>query len=209
MSGPWIVAFGCLWLVVLLIGFSVVGVVRRISGVLEGSERLLAREIEGAEPLSLIPPFELIDEVGDLVSSQAVITETTLLLFMDSHCGPCQVLLSDLTRHGDELGRVPIVVVADEEGLADGFQLPPTVSVFRQRQREVARLFRSVATPQAFVVDSAGVVLDRTVPGSAADLRRMAARQEQNLSAPREGRRLTAAAEPERGDSRARSRAQG
>ncbi|HET7128640.1 MAG TPA: hypothetical protein VFJ93_06175, partial [Gaiellaceae bacterium] len=39
------------------------------------------------------------------------------------------------------------------------------------------RLFGSTVSPHAFVIDEAGVVLDRLVPGSMADLELLARRQ--------------------------------
>jgi len=176
MTAPWIVAFACLWLVVVLLGFAVVGVMRRMVGVLERAEQHLATEPGGVPLLTSIPPFQLLDDAtGEAMSSEEVIREPSIVLFMESGCKPCQALATKLDDA--DLSGVPLIVIAGEEGLNERFRLPVDVPVFRQRDREVADLFRSASTPHAFVVDRAGVVLDRAVPGSVAHLEELARRQ--------------------------------
>ena len=79
------------------------------------------------------------------------------------------------------IGDLPIVVITGESGLGTDFKLSPRIPVVRQRSREVARLFKTTATPHAFVVDEDGVVLDRLIPGARLDLERMAQRQEAGM----------------------------
>jgi thiol-disulfide isomerase/thioredoxin len=181
MSGPWIAAFACLWLLVLLLGFTVVGVMRRMTGVLERTEHLLSQESDGVPPLTLIPPFEVVDEAGESLSSEHLLREPTIVLFMESGCKPCRALAAELADSRGAIGRVPLVVIAGDEGLGDGFGLSPDIPVLRQHGRDVAKLFKSLATPHAFVVDGAGVVLDRVIPGSVGDLEQMAERQQAGL----------------------------
>jgi thiol-disulfide isomerase/thioredoxin len=177
MSGPWIAAFVCLTVLVMLLALMVLGVMRRMVGVLERAERMLANELDGISLLSAVPTFEVIDRAGQIVSSQQILKETSLLLFLESGCAPCRAIASDLAESNGLIGSLPLIVVAGEEGLDDDFKLSPKIAVVRQRNREVARLFKSVATPHAFVVDEDGVVLDRVIPGARRDLERMAERQ--------------------------------
>ena len=166
---------------VLLLGFVVVGVMRRITGVLEQAESRLATELGGGVPLlTAIPPFELVDDAtGEIVSSEDVIQEPTVLLFMEADCERCWQLASALSEQG--AANFPLVVVAGKQGLGAGFELPANVPVFRQKGEEVAQLFQSTMTPHAFVVDQAGVVLDRAVPGSIDQLHELARRQRAEL----------------------------
>jgi hypothetical protein len=180
MTTPWIIAFACLCVLVLLLGFSVIGVMRRMVGVLERAERLLSQEFEGAPPLTRVPPFELVDESGETASSTDLIRESTIVLFMEAGCKSCRTLAQELLR--PEIGQLPLLVIAGEAGLGDDFGLAADIQVFRQYGGSVAKLFKSIVTPHAFVVDGAGVVLDRVVPGSVADLEQMAKRQEAGAS---------------------------
>jgi hypothetical protein len=176
MTTPWIVAFACLWLLVLLLAFCVIGLMRRVGAVLERAEHLVAEGLEGAAPLTVIPPFDLADEMHEVISSTTLIDSTTIVLFLESGCKPCTAIAAELATSGWS-ERLPLLVVAGEEGLGPEFNLPGEVPVYRQREREVAKLFKSVATPHAFLIDGAGVVLDRVIPGTIADLERMAERQ--------------------------------
>lgn len=177
MTGPWIAAIISLWLLVLLIGLGVIGLVRRMIGVLERVEELVSQQPPGAPPLTEIPPFEVVDEAGRRVSSVDLIGGVTIVLFMESRCKPCRALATSLRESGGTVDGLPILVVADEVDLGRRIGLPPEMPIFRQEGRSVAKLFMSTATPHAFVVDDAGVVLDRAVPRSAADLTMLADRQ--------------------------------
>lgn len=177
MTAPWIAAFACLWFVVLLLGFTVVGVLRRISGVLERVERGISQDIPGAPLLSVVQPFEVIDEAGVAIRSDELIQEPRILLFMERGCEPCRSLAIELGTAGTGNLAVPLLVIAGEDGLGARFPLPPDVPVLRQRKREVAEPFESSVTPHAFVVDHGHVVLDRAVPGSIADLEELGRRQ--------------------------------
>jgi hypothetical protein len=176
MTAPWIAAFASLWLFVVLLGLGVVGVMRRIAGVLERAEHLLSTGFEGASLLTAIPPFDVVDDAGRRVASEELIRGTTIVVFMDAGCRPCRALATELD--GSKIDRLPLIVIAGDEGLGEAFGLPPDVPVFRQRAGEVSKLFRSVVTPHAFVIDEARVVLDRGIPQSVADLERMAERQQ-------------------------------
>ena len=130
MSAPWIAAFAALWFLVLLLGFAVIGVMRRITGVLERAEQQLATELGGGVPLlTAVPAFGLVDQAGEPVSSDDLIRETSIVLFVDAGCRPCRSIARELS--GARIRGIPLVVVAGEEGVGEDFGLSPDVSVYR------------------------------------------------------------------------------
>jgi hypothetical protein len=177
MSVPWITAFAILWLLVMLLGFSVVGVMRRAIAVLERAERQPTLDLGGVKPLTRLPRFQLLNDAGETVMSDQLLQETTLLVFMEAGCKPCRALARSLDGADREVAGMPLVIVLDDRGEVEEFALPADVPVFRQRSGAVSRLFESTVSPHAFVIDEAGVVLDRLVPGSMADLELLARRQ--------------------------------
>jgi hypothetical protein len=181
MTAPWIAAFGALWFLVVLLALAVIGMIRRTVAVLERAEQRLGAEYSGVPLLSVIPSFEVLDDnTGEVVSSADLLQGPTILMFMEAGCDPCRQLAAELAEA--ELLELPLIIVAGEQGLGQRFALPPSALIVRQKGHEVARLFQSAMTPNAFVVDEAGVVLDRVVPGSVTDLQLLARRQRAGLA---------------------------
>lgn len=184
MSTAWVIAFVVLAAAVIVNLVVVVGLLRRISSVLEGAERALAQsvgtlDVPGGVPLlGRASPFHVYTLDGLRISSDDLLKEITILLFMEAGCQPCRELSSQLHPGGDGLDETPLVIVipdtdAREDLKLDGAQL----RIVLQPDRAASRAFRTEATPYAFVVYPGGVVLDRLVPRSWADLRLLARRQ--------------------------------
>ena len=174
MSTPWIAAFAFLWLAVIAVGVVMLGTLRRITSVLERAESQLEAEAVGVRPMSVLPSFELYDASGDLVTSESLIREPTILLFMESGCSPCRQLALALEGFDDTVDGVPFVVVLDDSPNARQVPIPPDIRVMYEREGAVSGLFESAITPQAFVIDVGGVVLDRKRPRNRLDLRELA-----------------------------------
>jgi len=173
VSAPWIAAYAALWLTVLVLTFTVLGIVRRIGGVLEGVERRLAEAPPelGAAVGSRIAPFRLAEADGHSIGFEQLVTEPTLLLVLSKHCEACAELVEQLEGAGDSLGGLPFAVVTDAE---PEVPYPDTLSVLYDRDGAVTKALDNRATPQAYVLDPSGLVLDRRVPGSLRDLEAMA-----------------------------------
>jgi thiol-disulfide isomerase/thioredoxin len=172
VSAPWIAAIAALWLTVLVLTFTVIGIVRRVGTVLEGVEQRLSSAAElGAAVDSTISPFQVVDARGRAVVFEELVTQPTLLLVMSNHCSACEALATQLEGVGESVGGMPFVVVtnADPE-----VPYPATLPVLYDPDGAATKALDNRATPQAYVLDSTGLVLDRRVPGSPADLEEMA-----------------------------------
>jgi len=172
VSAPWIAAYAALWLTVLVLTFTVLGIVRRIGGVLEGVERRLTAAPElGAAVDSRIPPFRATDADGHEIGFEELVREPTLLLVVSNRCSACAALVAELEGVGDSVGGIPFAVVTDAE---PEVPFPDTLSVLYDPSGAVTKALDNRATPQAYVLDQSGLVLARRVPGSLRDLEAMA-----------------------------------
>jgi thiol-disulfide isomerase/thioredoxin len=179
MSGPWIAAFVVLWVGFLALAVILLGLVRRMSPILERAEAQLGihggkGSFGGAPVASAVGPFQLVDSDGRTAFSREAVEEPTLLLFVAPGCQPCEQILHGLDGVGERYEDVPFHVVMEEGGEVEA---PPGVSLLYERGHAASAAFQTVATPHAFVVDHGGLVIDHRIPGSAEDLRQMALRQ--------------------------------
>lgn len=179
MSTSWAAAFVALWVVVLVIAVVVVGLLRRISSVLEQAEAHVASSGSGAAAIgglpvaSYAPEFRVFNENGDEIKTAELVRTPTILLFMEAHCGPCEQLAPDLEPAVDEIEGVPFfIVLSEEEGRPPW--LPTGVRAVYQRQGELSQAFENTATPQAYVLDPSRFVLSKRLIGSLSDLRELA-----------------------------------
>lgn len=172
MSSGWIAAFVALWVIVLVLGLALLGVLRRIGNVLERAEAGLSGALRppGLEPGSPVPAFEGIDDDGATFGPVDLYGRRSLLVFLSADCPPCRLLADELRKVGaDHLGAEAIVVVDDSPpGREFAAGLP--LRVVYQQARGISAAFQSTATPHAFAIDERGVVVDADAPNTLAVL---------------------------------------
>lgn len=180
MSGPWIVAVVTLWVVVVLLAVLVLGLLRRIAPVLEQAERAahVGRAMDagfGAPDGTAIPPFAVVDASGRSVPFDDVGPADRVVLFVDADCAACGAVTAGLAAD-PATATLPLVAVT-------GRGTPPShydalaaagVPVVGQPDGAASAAFAQRAFPLAFAV-AGGAVVRSTVPGSVADLERLAA----------------------------------
>jgi len=177
LSAPWIVAFVVLWTVVIGVAVIVLGLLRRISAVLEHAETHVAErtssglDVGGVPAGTVVGEVELVDEDGHGHREQ--FDRPTLVLFMSDDCYPCQELGRRLKNAGELLEGVRLFVIADESDSQTRLRVPTEVAVLYQRGGAVSAAFATTTAPHLFYVNTGGIVLDSTVPGSVDDLRRV------------------------------------
>jgi hypothetical protein len=179
MSGLWIAAFAALTLLVLLLAVVQVGLLRRVTAVLERAEAAVrdggSAAGDGLAPGARIQPFVAASLQGRPVRSDEVRGESIWLL-LSAGCGPCQLLAADLRRAPDGAGLgMPLRVLLDSHDDARELDLPAWIQVLVAGEQAAARSFRTSGTPHAFAAND-GVVTAQTIPNRVADLRRLAAR---------------------------------
>lgn len=180
MSTPWIVAHLALWVAVVVTLVTVLGVLRGVSAVLAETEARLAAftahaRVGGAPPGTKVASFAVRDEEGRPVASGELLAEPAVFVFMESFCEPCLALADRLAEAGEVESTPPVLLILDDSPAGRRFPVPRGARALYQSNRAASEAFQNVSTPQAFAVSSATVV-DLVVPGSAEDLRRLAAR---------------------------------
>jgi hypothetical protein len=176
VTGPWIVAFGVLSLVVVLLAALVLGLSARVISVLARAEALLNRMnldevFRGLEVGASLPEFTA-EHVGGLPIEERPPASGRLLLFLDADCAPCRDLVVALDREDVQLPLEKVAVLQPVEGSRLP-SLPAGWTVLAQRDRKVSRALRVSATPYAYVVDGTNTVTAAGIPNSPPDLQRL------------------------------------
>lgn len=179
MTAPWIAAFICLWMVALLLVFLQLGWFRRVAFLLEQAEaRLQASGLDpGAQGLasgSSVPQFEGADADGTPIRTNELVGKDVIYLFLSSDCEPCRDLVEDLRKHEPPIERVLLVAVVDDTPRGRALRLPASVLTVYQRDEAISRAFGTPAAPHAFGVDSAGTIVEKSIPNTAEHLWRLA-----------------------------------
>lgn len=178
MTDPWIVAFVALWMLVVVIGFLVLGTLRRIVPTLERLESstlpISADALpRGLPPGARVPEFEGERGVGGQRGTSDLRGSPSFVLFLSEECHPCAQFVRDLSKDRvPELG-AKLVVVVDKASLARQFTSTQGVTVFVQQDREIADAFDSNVTPHAFALDADAIVLASGTPNDWTRLRHL------------------------------------
>lgn len=179
MTGPWIVAFSVLSLVVVLLAALVLGLSARVISVLARAEALLNRTnldevFKGLEVGATLPQFTAEHAAGPPLGDGPA-SSGRLVLFLDADCAPCRDLVVALHREQVQLPMEKVAILQ----LVEGSRLPPlpdSWSVLLQHDRDVSRTMHVSATPYAYVADGDNIVIAAGIPNGPADLQRLAAR---------------------------------
>jgi len=178
MSGPWIVAVGALWIVVLVLAVLVLGILRRIAPLLIRAESILSQgqdeqRTDGLSVGAQVPGFELIDAEGEAVRPGQSLPLPAVFLFVQQGCEPCQDLVAALGEHAESFAGKRLCIIAygtpDEYDAlrARGF------SVFGQSEGQALRAFDNNEFPNAFAVDQDSKVVGKMTIDSVAELERL------------------------------------
>lgn len=174
MSWPWIVAFLALWAVTIGVALMLMGLLRRVSGLIEAAEqRIGAQPALGGLPIGgVVPPFEVQGEDGAIVSSSDLLfSRPTVLVMLSPDCAPCQTLVDELQSLDQQMGHLPIVAVLKGDRQS-GFDPGGTLPFFYDRTAFEA--FDNTTTPFAYAVDAEATVVASGVASSIDSLRSLA-----------------------------------
>lgn len=170
---PWLIACVGFWLV-----YRLIQQYGRILLRLEAIESQLGKVLPQPEPVtvssglelgSVAPAFELPTLAGQQQSLRMFHGRSVLLVFFNPQCGFCQQMAPDLAALGSgSSGVVPLVVTegtveANQDWVRQsGVQCP----VVLQRQREVAELYQTNATPTGYLIDAQGNIASPLTAGA-------------------------------------------
>lgn len=175
MTTPWIAAFAALWAISLVTAFLVLGLMRRISNVLEGVEqRLRGQAPHGGLPIgSAVAYFEARGEDGQIITSEQLMSRGNVYLFLSEGCSPCEELARELQAAPDLTTQWPLAVVFDTPRDVQVARPSPGNLTLFDSSRSVFRAFDIDATPFAVAVDGTGTVIGNSVPNSIGTLKEL------------------------------------
>src|SRR6516162_5643935 len=114
------------------------------------------------------PDFRLPRLDGGELSLGDLRGQRVLLVFSSPHCGPCNTLAPKLEKFHRKHQDLKMVMVSrgePEENRAKVKEFNLTFPVVLQQQWEISRLYAMFATPMAYLIDGAGVIVQDVAVG--------------------------------------------
>jgi methylamine dehydrogenase accessory protein MauD len=166
----WLASYLVLWLLVLFLGFLLLGALRALGLLRWRLEQLEATTPSrtgrgGLRPGKRAPDFTLPCVTGGEVSLRDFAGRRLLLVFTQSGCKPCHKVAPELNRL-HEAGEVQVLVVNNGEAKATqewAGEVKARFPVLRQQQFSVSKRYEMYATPFAFLIDERGVIVSRGI----------------------------------------------
>jgi methylamine dehydrogenase accessory protein MauD len=159
-----------LWIVVLLLGFLLLGALRAVALLgwrVAQLEATMPSRVgrSGLRPGKKAPEFTLPTSAGGEVKLEHFAQRKLLLVFMQPGCGPCQNIVRELNRLHDA-GEVQVLVVhnGDAEAVREWIkQNRPHFTVAVQERYNLSKRYEIFATPFAFLIDERGMIAARGI----------------------------------------------
>ncbi len=174
MENIWFASHLVLWVVVLLVGFLLLGTLRALGLLrwrLEQVEATMPSRLgrSGLKPGTKAPDFTLPSVAGTEVALHDFAGRNVLLVFVQCGCGPCHAIVPELNRLGSGNGGVQILAINKAEleparqwASETGARFPVLV----QPSFTVSKRYEVFATPFAFLIGGDGIVRSRGIVGS-------------------------------------------
>jgi peroxiredoxin len=126
-------------------------------------DRSLARsriDRNGLKAGTSAPSFRLPQLDGSELSLEGLRGKRLLLVFSDTHCGPCNALAPQLEKFHREQNEISIMMISrgePKENRAKVKEHGLTFPIVLQQRWEISRLYAMFGTPIAYLIDETGV----------------------------------------------------
>ena len=168
-----LVSYVALWLLVLTLGFLLLGALRAhgvLSWKLEELEATTPNRVgrTGLKPGKPAPEFTLPKVGGGEASLRDFAGRPVLLVFVQAGCGPCHAIVPDLNKLARKNELQVVVINNAEPDIAREWaeDVKAEFPVLVQEKWRVSKSFEVYATPFAFLIDAGGVVRSGGIAGS-------------------------------------------
>jgi methylamine dehydrogenase accessory protein MauD len=166
----WLASWIALWVIVLFLGFLLLGSLQTLARLrwrLEQVEATMPSKINrnGLKLGTRAPEFSLPDTAGDQVSLRDFAGCRVFLVFTQSGCRPCHAVLPELEKLPVK-GEVRVIVVnnGDLGSTRDWTKrLNLSFPVLVQERYELSKRYEAFATPFAFVIDERGLIASKGI----------------------------------------------
>lgn len=164
MNAEWLAAFGLLTLLVFVMATVLIGLVRRVTTLLDRVERTLLSSYSSAE---LMPNGLAVGDMAPLsIETRSVqVAEglttaehrASLILFLEAGCEACKVLYKDIVHRRFDPSPLAGVAVIDHPDEFDN-AVPNGWTVMGDPSREISAAWLVNSTPICFLLDDNGVI---------------------------------------------------
>jgi methylamine dehydrogenase accessory protein MauD len=170
MNPWWLASYVVLWMVVLVLGFLLLGALRALGlqgWRLEQLEATAPTRVgrSGLKPGKPAPDFRLPNATGGEVTLRQFAGRRVLLVFTQNGCGPCHRIMPDLNGF-QAAGKMQVLVVNNGEPKATRVwaqEVRARFPVAVQEQYSLSRRYEVFATPFAFLIDERGVIASKGI----------------------------------------------
>lgn len=154
VSVPFYMSYAALWVLVVLQGLILIGLVRIVYRLQQAGTIVESDEV-GLKSGEIVPRFSAIDLSGEAVSSVEFLDHMTALLFVSPDCPSCTATLNDLAYLNIKTqGNVLLICRADPADcrrIADSHNL--SVRTIADEDAHITRLFGISSFPTAVLVN--------------------------------------------------------
>ena len=163
-----------LWLLVLFLGFLLLGTLRtlgllnwRLDQLQAVTPSRLGRD--GLKPGKMAPDFTLPAVAGGEVSLHEFARQKVLLVFVQGGCSPCHEVVPELNKRSRKGEGTMLVVFngAVETARQWAAEVRAEFPVLSQQRFAVSKRYQVFATPFAFLIDEAGVIQSKGIVNNA------------------------------------------
>lgn len=150
MSLAFYVSYGALWILVILYGVILLGLVRMVSQLKQANS-----DKDGPRPDREAPKFSAMGLSGERIDSADFAGRSTALLFVSTSCSSCMLTLQEMEALSHKAkGNVIVICRADRDDcarLADSYgrDVPTVVD----EDERISRLFDIPGVPTAVLID--------------------------------------------------------
>jgi methylamine dehydrogenase accessory protein MauD len=168
MTTMLVIASVVLWLVVLLLGFLLLGALRSLAELGWQVQELEATTPNragrsGLKPGKRAPEFSLPGLTGTGLALGDFAGRKVFLVFTQAGCSPCQAIVPELNRLAKQM-QVLAVCHGDAEAIREWVAAArPIFPVLVQERFGVSKQYEVFATPFAFLIDERGVIRSKGI----------------------------------------------
>jgi methylamine dehydrogenase accessory protein MauD len=170
MTTLWLLADIASWVVILFLGFLLLGALRTLALLrwrLEQLEATTPTRIgrSGLRPGTKAPDFGLPSVAGGEVTLHQFIGRKVLLVFTQSGCEPCRQIMPELNRL-QHRGEVQVLVVNNDNLDASrkwAEEAQAQIPIVAQERWVLSRRYEVFATPFAFLIDEQGIIRSKGI----------------------------------------------
>lgn len=172
MESAFLVSYAALWVLVVIQGVVLVGLVSIVGRLHDANAPEHARApLPGLEPGTPVPTFRARDLDGRQVVTSDLTGSMNIVLFVSPSCSSCVTTLDEMVGLSHKArGNVLVVCQADKTKCAQLAQTYGLVRTIPDPESELSQLFKVPVLPTAVLIDRSGRVQSYGQPSRAAEL---------------------------------------